>query len=188
MKNIEGYISLIRNSNTRRAASAFLTYLAVSAVSTVAAYLYFLVLGSNLRYAIVESSTTAADLMGSQMNNAIEALILFAAVFTVGYRWIAPILCAWRGACLGCATYILRMDNLIGASAGYRWSLAAYFASIFAFLALSAVSLVYSDAICASHTAGEKAEKRALIIEYAKVFLILSGAIFIFGCLTVVLI
>ena len=188
MSNTECYLLFSRNYYVRRAASAFLFYLAVMVLSSVIGYLYFLLLGADGSFAIIDQSKRAADLLDGQKCNVIEASVMFVAVYTVCFRWIAAFLCVLRGACLGVSIGVFAGGRLLGAPGGFAWVLVAYFLSSVAFLAIASVSHIYSEVICTAHVSKDRRTMRPLIIEYTKLFLIMSGVVFIFGCITVALI
>ncbi|MBE6617909.1 MAG: hypothetical protein E7627_08240 [Ruminococcaceae bacterium] len=188
MSNTEGYLLFSRTYYVRRSASAFLFYLAVTVLSSVVGYLYFLLFGADGSFAIVDQSKRAADLLDGQILSVIEASVLFVAVYTVCFRWIAAFLCVFRGICLGISIGVYAGCSLLGASGGFAWALVAYFLSSVIFLALASVSHIYSEVVCATYVSEESRNMRPLTIEYTKLFFIISGVFFILGCITVALI
>ena len=75
-------------------------------------------------------------------------------------------------------------------SVGRYWipALTLYFAATVLMILLAAVSHLYSLGICRAHSDGMTRIRRELAAEYLRMFLILSGGVFILGCTAVLLI
>lgn len=188
MTDTENRIFRFKSEHLNRVASAFLLFFISTAVSFAAAYLYFLVFGSAGKYAALEQPGKLSYVLISQLPQVLESAVLFAAVFTVCCRNIGVLLCVFRGAGFGLAAYMIGNGDLVGVSDRWAWALGTYFLSTLAFVLLASLTSIYSGAICTTHAAHETTEKHALVIEYTKIFLCISGAIFIFGSTTVLLI
>ncbi len=194
MIDTETYLIHIKSDFLRRAAAGFIICLIVSAVSCAMAYGGAWLLCGDESYVIVSPlsaggfADTVRSAAVSQLPTVIELSVLFASVFTVVNKWILALLCAWRGACLGCAAYLMGSGAVGGISGGWTWALIFYFLATVLFVALAALARVYSQVICRVYSAEEIKYTASIGMEFLKWFLVISGGIFILGCTSVILI
>lgn len=193
MIDTETYLIHLKSDFLRRIAAGFIVCIIVFAMSCVLAYLVAW-WGFDDAYMITSPITvngvvgTVKSAAVSQIPNVIALAVLFASVFTVVNKWIVMLLCLWKGACLGCAAYLMGSGAVRGISGTWAWSLTFYFLAAVAFMVLASVSLVYSQVICRMFAAEEKKYTASIGMEYLKCFLVMSGGVLILGCISVILI
>lgn len=194
MNGTETYLVHVKSNFWRYTAQRFIIYIAFVAVSFALAYPATAVFCKGRIFTVVEpmSIEGAPGVIGgvvtSQIPTALVLMILFASTFTVISKWIGGLLCVWRGACLGVSVSLMGKGVVGGITDEWTWSLALYFTVTVAFAALSAVSAVYSDVICRMHGNGERKYAVSVTAEYIKLFLVMSGGIFILGGISVIII
>jgi len=103
-------------------------------------------------------------------------------------RWITALLCIWKGVAFGVDACLIMKGTVRGISDHWTWSLAVFFIASVLIVALAAVSRVYSDVICYTFAADERRYTASLAMEYVKLFLLISGGIFLLGAISTILI
>ncbi len=195
MNDTKNYIFELRDTLTQRLAGRFLFFLLLSALSAGIAFAvtsqtsfsgYFLAVHP------VETGNgflrTALSVIRCTLPSALSLLALCISSHTTFSQAVSAAVLLRRGICLGCAGAL--MANGTVRSIGPYWTLALtlYFAASVLIVLLAAVSHLYSLGLCRAYTDRRNRLRRELAAEYLRLFLLLSGGVFILESAGVLLI
>lgn len=194
MNDTKSYILEMRDTLAGRLAARFLFFLLLFALSCGIAFAvtsqasyggYFLAIRPVERGSL---SVTVLSVLRCALPSAVALLIIYAAAHTAVSQAVSGAVLLWRGICLGCAGGL--MTGGMVESIGRYWipALTLYFAASVLMILLAAVSHVYSLCLCRAHADRMFRIRREIAAEYLRLFLILSGGVFVLGCAAVLLI
>ncbi len=131
---------------------------------------------------------TVLSVLRCALPSAVSLLVICAAAHTVFSQAVSAAVLLWRGLCLGCAGGLMTCGAV--ASIGPYWTLALtlYFAASVLIVLLAAASHIYSLVLCRTHADRMFRIRREIAAEYLRLFLILSGGVFVLGGAAVLLI
>ncbi|MBQ2278152.1 MAG: hypothetical protein II333_06235 [Clostridia bacterium] len=195
MNDTKNYILGLRDTLAERLAGRFLFFLLLFALSCGGAFAvtsripcggYFLAVhplntGGSLPH-------TAVSLIRCTLPAAVSLLIIGLSVHTAASQAVSAAVILWRGVCLGCAGALMA-DGTVR-SLGTHWILALTlcFAASVLIILLAACTHVYSLGLCRAYADRTHRIRREIAGEYLRVFLILSGGVFLLTCGTVLMI
>ena len=194
MNDTKSYILGLRDTLSGRLAGRFLFFLLLSALSCGTAFAltsqasfggYFLAVRPVGQGSFVG---TALAVLRCALPSAVSLLLIYGAAHTVFSQAVSGAVLLWRGISLGCAGGLISGGTV--ESVGRHWipALTLYFAATVLMILLAAVSHIYSLGLCRAHADRMFRIRREIAAEYLRLFLILSGGVFVLGCAAVLLI
>lgn len=120
--------------------------------------------------------------------SAAALLGIYAAAHTPWSAAVSGTVIVWRGICLGCAGALMRNGTVV--SIGQHWvpALILYFAASVLMILLASCSYSASRYLCRAYADGDIRRFRTAAAEYLRLFLMLSGSVFLAGGAAVLLI
>ncbi len=120
--------------------------------------------------------------------SAIALFGIYAAAHTPWTAAISGAVIVWRGICLGCAGALMKNGTVV--SIGRNWvpALILYFAASVLILLLAVCSHPVSLYLCRAYADEDIRRFREAAVEWLRLFLVLSGAVFAMGTAAVLLI
>ncbi len=187
------YLNGIRDNLYKYILAYFIFYFSITAASFGVSYLVFFHCGSAeflIVSPVVTGNLPSAVLSAvlSVIPCTISLIVLFVSTYTIFYRFIASYLCFRRGIFAGCFTALSITGKLNGISTEWSVGLTFYILSTVIFLVITAITTVYSNGIRTAHSMGEKRISLSLTAEWIKLFLPYSGAVYLTGLISVILI
>lgn len=175
-------------------ANGFLQCIGIFIASFVFSYFIFQKIHTGCIYIITEPFDTrdGVSLVLSCVKVLFPCTVLLCAVllsaFTVLGRAVSVICAVWRGSCLGCLTALVGVGAVFGTNTTIGIGLSLYFISTVLMLILSSCASVYAKCICKGHSEEKYSETFSLSVEFIKLFLIISGAIYITYLISIIFI
>lgn len=194
MNDTKNYIFEIRDTMPERLTVRFLVYLIISALSFGVAFAIVALFVPNGYFLIVRPASVYKNGISAFLSVTERAFpvatalfILYAASHTVLSPVISAAISVWRGFSLGCICKLMRDGAVAGVGRSVTFAVLLYFAATVIVIFLSSLSNLYSLCICRAYSAQMPSIKRELALEYLRLFLILSGGIFILTAVATVL-
>ena len=194
MNDTKSYILELRGTLTGRLAGRFLFFLLLSALSCGIAFAvtsqtspdgYFLAIRPVGQGSF---SGTVLSVLRCALPSAVSLLLIYAAAHTSASQAVSAAVIMWRGIALGCAGGLISGGTVESVSRYWIPALTLYFAATVLTCLLAAVSHVYSLCFCRAYSDRKFRILRELAAEYLRIFLILSGGVFVTVCAAVLLI
>ncbi len=119
--------------------------------------------------------------------SAIALLGIYAAAHTPWSSVVSGAVIVWRGICLGCAGVLMKNGTVI--SIGRHWipALMLYFAASVLVILLASCSQTVSRYLCRTYADGDFRQFRTAAVDWLRLFLIVSGGVFLLGTTAVLL-
>ncbi len=113
---------------------------------------------------------------------------IYAAAHTPWPTAVSGAVIVWRGICLGCAGAFMKNGTVI--SIGQHWipALILYFAASVLIILLASCSHPVSLYLCRAYADGDIRRFREAAVDWLRMFLVISGAVFAMGAAAVLLI
>lgn len=191
MSDIESYLWCIKNNFLKRTSTYCLIYFLVCVVPFSIAFMVPKFVSCSGAYYILDpiskgnASLAIKSILSSQIPLTLQLVILLCSVFTLCNKYITAILVSWRSISLGAAISFVNEGYVLGGSIS-PLAFSGYFVATLLFIILASVASVYSEAISHTLLSGSRRFTVSLAAEMIKYYLILSGGIFILGCISVI--
>ena len=113
--------------------------------------------------------------------------LTFLSAFTPHGNLLQSVCMVWRGACLGCCVSAIASRSLIGTS---KWTVGAvilyFLASVLIFI-LASLACVYRKMVAYAYASEEYSEVSGISVDIIKLFLVISGAIYVLSLISIIL-
>ena len=195
MNDTKNYIFGLRDTLVQRLAGRFLFFLLLFALSCGTAFAVTSQISFGGYFLAVRPLNTgsrflpaAVSLIRCTLPAAVSLAAVWISAHTIFSQAVSAAVILRRGICLGCAGALMA-DGTVR-SLGTHWILALtlYFAASVLMILLAACSYVYSLGLCRAHADRMLRIRHEIAGEYLRVFLILSGGVFLLTCGTVLMI
>ncbi len=195
MNDTKNYIFGIRDTLPGRLAGRFLFFLFLFVLSCGIAFAVTSQIpcgGYFLAVCPVETggsfTGTVLSVLRCSLPSAVALLAVYAAAHTIFSQAVSAAVLLWRGLCLGCAGGLMTGGTVASIGSHWTFALTLYFAASVLMVLLAAVSHMYSLVLCRAHADRSFRLRREIAAEYLRLFLILSGGIFVLGSAAVLMI
>lgn len=187
MNDTKTYLRTLREELAHRLAGRFLAYLILFALVCAASFAWvgrttwggvFLAVRPVGIVAYVRALTSTAVML--------SAVLLSAHTMFSGAVGTVAVL--WRGVCLGCAGGLMKNGAAVSIAPTWVLALTLYFAASVGVILAASVAHVYSLGLCRTYADGTRRMRRGLAGEFLRLWLILSGMVFLLGGAAVALV
>lgn len=192
MNSTENFLSRIKDTFLKRVSAYFILYLLVFFIVCLISFVIFASGFDNYtfylsfqRYDV--TLTSLVNLVSSQIPLTITLAIVFVSVFTTLNRAVSVLICVWYGTSVGCAVALASKGCLYGLSQTFTIGMTFDFISLIMLIFLMSCSAVYSVGIIYANSCEEFRLSFIVSMEYLKLFLFFSGAIYTVGFLSAIL-
>ncbi len=180
MNDTKTYLRERREELAHRLAGRFLAFLFLFALSCAATFLWttFADVGGVFLAVRPTGWLSCVRALGS---SAVGLLAIYVSAHTVFSEMVSAAVILGRGLCLGCAGGLMRTGAVISIASTWVLALTLYFLASVGVILTAAYAHVYSFCLCRTHADGMVEMRRGIAGEFLRLFLILSGAVFLSG-------
>lgn len=195
MNDTKNYILNLRDTLAGRLAGRFLFFLFLFALSCGIAFAvtsqtsfggYFLAVRP------VETGVgfprTALSVIRCTLPSAVSLLAVWISAHTTFSQAVSAAVLLWRGLCLGCAGGLMNGGTVVSIGPHWTAALILYFAASVLIVLLAACTHVCSLCLCRAYADRMFRIHREIEGEYLRIFLVLSGGVFLLGGTAVMMI
>ncbi len=187
MNDTKTYLRTLREELAHRLAGRFLAYLTLFALVCAASFAWVQVTDWNSVFLAVRP----AGILSCVRAMTSAAGILFAVFLSAHTAFsgaVGTVAVLWRGVCLGCAGGLMKSGAAVGIAPTWVIALTLYFAASVGVMLAASVAHVYSLGLCRTFADGTGEMRRGLAWEFLRLWLVLSGTVFLLGGAAVALV
>ncbi len=180
MNDTKTYLRNLRATLAHRLAGRFLAGLILFSLSCAAAFAWVRIAGVDGVFAAVRPTGRLA-LLRALIPSAAGMLAVYLSAYTIFPGAVSAAVIAWRGLCLGCAGGLMKSGAAVSLAPTWGTALTLYFAASVCVMLAASVARVYSLALCRTYADGTGTTRRGMAREFLRLWLMLSGAVFLLG-------